>query len=192
MNSTTYFIITLLFGWCGAHKFIQKKYGMGLLYLFTFGLFTFGWAIDCIRALLPILRHKNGEPSPHVVYDDSSVININTLIDDRQRIVDDCTRLISSTTNSDVFFSRYDLLLKTLSDMGDYVMLGRYNDYKQSNIESFIVRSYNNALIKADGMKTEKGKCNQFRKAYDDIMKHSSELSDHTLELVEQKFSRKK
>lgn len=191
MNSTAFFIITLLFGWCGAHKFIQKKYGMGLLYLVTFGLFGLGWAVDCFRALLPVLRNKNGTPSPHVVYNDISVINSDTLIDDRQRIVDDCMRLISSTTNSDVFFSRYDLLLKTLSDMGEYVMLGRYNDYKQSNIESFIVRSYNNALIKADGMKTEKGKCNQFRKAYDDIMKHSSELSDHNLELVEQKFSSK-
>ena len=69
MNNTTYFIITLLFGWCGAHKFIQKKYGMGLLYLFTFGLFTFGWAIDCIRALLPLLRRKTGAPASGAQHD---------------------------------------------------------------------------------------------------------------------------
>ena len=69
MNSTTFFIITLLFGWCGAHKFIQKKYGMGLLYLFTFGLFTFGWAVDCIRALLPVLRHKKEVPAANAQHD---------------------------------------------------------------------------------------------------------------------------
>ena len=69
MNSTAFFIITLLFGWCGAHKFIQKKYGLGLLYLFTFGLFTFGWAVDCIRALLPVLRHKNGAPAAGAQHD---------------------------------------------------------------------------------------------------------------------------
>ena len=69
MNSTTFFIITLLFGWCGAHKFIQKKYGMGLLYLFTFGLFTFGWAVDCIRALLPVLRHKKEAPAASSQHD---------------------------------------------------------------------------------------------------------------------------
>ena len=48
---------------------IQKKYGLGLLYLFTFGLFTFGWAVDCIRALLPVLRHKNGAPAAGAQHD---------------------------------------------------------------------------------------------------------------------------
>lgn len=180
------FIITLLFGWCGVHKFIQKKAGMGILYLLTFGLFGIGWIYDCIICFAN-MRKCNQRPSASY----EPLIDVDVVVDDRKRIVDDCTRLISTTTSSDVFFSRYDLLLKTLSEMGDYVMLGRFNDYKQSNIESFIVRSYNNALIKADGMKTEKGKCNQFKKAYDDIMKHRSELSDHNLELVEQKFSGK-
>lgn len=69
MNSTTFFIITLLFGWCGAHKFIQKKCGMGLLYLVTFGLFGLGWAVDCFRALLPVLRHKNGAPAASAQHD---------------------------------------------------------------------------------------------------------------------------
>lgn len=180
------FIITLLFGWCGVHKFIQKKAGMGILYLLTFGLFGIGWIYDCIICFAN-MRKCNQQPSASY----GPLIDVDVVVDDRKRIVDDCTRLISTTTSSDVFFSRYDLLLKTLSEMGEYVMLGRFNDYKQSNIESFIIRSYNNALIKADGMKTEKGKCNQFRKAYDDIMKHRSELSDHNLELVEQKFSGK-
>lgn len=180
------FIITLLFGWCGIHKFMQKKAGMGILYLLTFGLFGIGWVYDCIISFVNIRKCTQQASVPY-----EPLIDADVVVDDRKRIVDDCTRLISTTTSSDVFFSRYDLLLKTLSEMGDYVMLGRFNDYKQSNIESFIIRSYNNALIKADGMKTEKGKCNQFRKAYDDIMKHRSELSDHNLELVEQKFSGK-
>ena len=42
------FIICLLFGWLGVHKFMEKKTGMGLLYLFTFGLFGIGWIVDCI------------------------------------------------------------------------------------------------------------------------------------------------
>lgn len=35
------FIITLLFGWLGVHKFMQKKYGLGILYFFTLGLRCF-------------------------------------------------------------------------------------------------------------------------------------------------------
>lgn len=64
MSKKAYFIITLLFGWCGAHKFMQKKYGMGFLYLCTFGLFCVGWIIDCILALLPLLHHSSSAPAP--------------------------------------------------------------------------------------------------------------------------------
>ncbi len=51
------FIITLLFGWLGVHKFIQKKYGLGILYFFTLGLFGIGWLIDTITAFM---RMTNG------------------------------------------------------------------------------------------------------------------------------------
>lgn len=50
------FIITLLFGWLGAHKFAQKKYGLGILYLLTFGLCGFGWAIDTIVAFVKMVN----------------------------------------------------------------------------------------------------------------------------------------
>lgn len=43
------FIVCLLLGFLGIHKFIEKKIGMGILYLFTCGLFGFGWLYDCIR-----------------------------------------------------------------------------------------------------------------------------------------------
>lgn len=50
------FIITVLLGWCGIHKFLQKKAGMGIIYLFTFGLFGIGWFYDCITAFRAISK----------------------------------------------------------------------------------------------------------------------------------------
>lgn len=44
----TKFWITLLFGWSGIHKIMDKKYGTGILYFFTFGLFGIGWIVDII------------------------------------------------------------------------------------------------------------------------------------------------
>ncbi len=41
----------LLLGYFGAHKFYERKWGMGILYLFTGGLFGFGWLIDCVLLL---------------------------------------------------------------------------------------------------------------------------------------------
>ena len=43
------FTICLLFGIFGVHKFMEKKIGMGILYLFTAGLFCLGWFYDCIK-----------------------------------------------------------------------------------------------------------------------------------------------
>ena len=39
-------LITILFGGLGVHKFMQNETGLGVLYLFTFGLFGIGWIYD--------------------------------------------------------------------------------------------------------------------------------------------------
>lgn len=44
--------LCLFLGWLGAHKFYEGKTGMGILYLFTFGLFGFGWVIDAIKCII--------------------------------------------------------------------------------------------------------------------------------------------
>ena len=41
-------ILCLLFGTFGVHKFYEKKYLMGFLYLFTFGLLTIGVVVDLV------------------------------------------------------------------------------------------------------------------------------------------------
>lgn len=45
-------MITISFGCLGVHKFIDKKPLQGLLYIFTFGLFIFGWVIDIVVSIL--------------------------------------------------------------------------------------------------------------------------------------------
>ena len=55
-------LITIFFGWAGVHKFIAKKPAIGLIYLFTFGLFGIGWFIDVIQAFLA-LKQKGAQTS---------------------------------------------------------------------------------------------------------------------------------
>ena len=50
------FLITLFFGWSGAHKFMESKIGVGILYLFTFGLFGVGWIVDSVHAYRDISK----------------------------------------------------------------------------------------------------------------------------------------
>lgn len=43
-------LVTIFLGPLGIHKFMEKKYGLGILYFFTFGLFGIGWLIDIFLA----------------------------------------------------------------------------------------------------------------------------------------------
>ena len=55
------FIICLFFGYLGIHKFMEKKIGMGVLYLFTMGLFGFGWLFDCVKYLIVAIKRTTTE-----------------------------------------------------------------------------------------------------------------------------------
>lgn len=63
MNNLTYFLLVLFGGWFGLHKFIQKKILMGILYLFTFGLFGIGWMIDIVIAIKNLVQSKATKPA---------------------------------------------------------------------------------------------------------------------------------
>lgn len=58
-NKWISFLLCLFLGGIGAHKFYEGKIGMGVLYLFTCGLFGIGWLIDTILLLL--------KPNPYYV-----------------------------------------------------------------------------------------------------------------------------
>ena len=45
-SKMTALILCIFLGFFGAHKFYVGKIGMGIVYLFTIGLFGFGWLID--------------------------------------------------------------------------------------------------------------------------------------------------
>lgn len=58
-NKWVAFLLCLFLGFIGAHKFYEGKYLMGVLYIFTFGLFIIGWAVDAIAILM--------KPNPYYV-----------------------------------------------------------------------------------------------------------------------------
>lgn len=56
----TELILAWFLGFFGAHKFYRKKYGMGILYILTFGLFVIGWLGDAISLTLQYFSGKKG------------------------------------------------------------------------------------------------------------------------------------
>ena len=53
------FLLCFFLGFIGAHKFYEGKTGMGILYIFTLGLFGIGWLIDTLIILF--------KPNPYYV-----------------------------------------------------------------------------------------------------------------------------
>ena len=58
-NKWVAFFLCLFLGGIGAHKFYEGKTGLGILYLFTMGLFFIGWLVDLITLLF--------KPNPYYV-----------------------------------------------------------------------------------------------------------------------------
>ncbi len=50
-NKWVAFALCLFLGFFGAHKFYEGKIGMGILYIFTVGLFYIGWFVDLVKIL---------------------------------------------------------------------------------------------------------------------------------------------
>lgn len=55
------FLITLCLGWLGVHRFMQKKYVTGVIWLFTLGLCGIGWAADTIIAFAKLVNGKKSQ-----------------------------------------------------------------------------------------------------------------------------------
>ena len=58
-NKWVALILCILLGYFVGHKFYEGKAGMGILYIFTFGLFGIGVIVDFITILL--------KPNPYYV-----------------------------------------------------------------------------------------------------------------------------
>ncbi len=53
-------LLCIMLGVIGAHHFYAGKIGMGILYLFTGGLFGIGWFVDVIRIACGTYRDNDG------------------------------------------------------------------------------------------------------------------------------------
>ena len=59
-SKKTGLLCCILGGWLGIHHFYVGRIGMGLLYLFTLGLFCFGWFYDIYRIASGKFKDSHG------------------------------------------------------------------------------------------------------------------------------------
>ena len=61
VDADAFFYKSLFGGVIGIHKFLMKQWLMGVVYLFTLGLFGFGWFFDCLFMIFGFYRVNKRE-----------------------------------------------------------------------------------------------------------------------------------
>lgn len=112
------------------------------------------------------------------------------------RIAEDSEYLVNTTVNPDVFFSRYDLLIKQytkLSQVENYinlsvkmpsVYLADLETLRDYNTSLFIKRWYSRLKEDVETLKTEKGKKNRLIKNFTKLSTYKYYLSESNIELL--------
>lgn len=118
------------------------------------------------------------------------------------KIIQDCLKILSDTIKPDTFFSRLDLLKersKHLILLEPYVKFegasptAGFNEVlekEQEAIYEFIVRYFNATFEKAQSLKTEKGKENQYKKFYDSLVQYYDLMNDENIRYIEYKYKK--
>lgn len=55
-QKTIALLLAIFLGQFGAYRFFKHQYGLGILYLFTGGLFFIGWIVDIVQAAIALIR----------------------------------------------------------------------------------------------------------------------------------------
>lgn len=124
------------------------------------------------------------------------------MVSDNMRIFDDSANIINSTLKPDVFFSRLELAeekLNNLARIEPYIkqvpaitlkqslssLVNELQENKSKYIMDFLYRYYWTVKEKAEGMKTEKGKQNQFLKFRESLEPYKCQFNNVTVNIFE-------
>lgn len=113
------------------------------------------------------------------------------------RIMNDCSTILRTTVNPEVFFDRLQLLTahcRALADLEQYISFSGASptdvcntlaSEKQDIIREFLVRCFQSADAKADTLKTSRGKLNQYQRLYDSLIPYFAEMDTGNIDFVE-------
>lgn len=117
------------------------------------------------------------------------------------RIINDCARLVQTTTKPDVFFSRLQLLWEKsehLAKLEKYISFSgaspsaafaEVRENHQTAITEFLIRYFSETFDKAEAMKTEKGRIGKYQKFYDSLQDYYRYMNDENIDYIETKYA---
>jgi TM2 domain-containing membrane protein YozV len=71
INAIAYLLFAIFLGGIGVHRFYRGSIGMGILYIFTGGLFGIGWLVDIIYAIIWLTER---DPNDEILFVDNQYV----------------------------------------------------------------------------------------------------------------------
>ena len=121
-SRTTAYLLWFFLGLWGGHKFYLGKIGIGVLYLFTFGIFGIGWLIDLftlggqidsVNALNLAMRGGGNQQSQN----QNVVVNVTAPTTQPEQIKKNAEQEILKLTSEQTQLSVKEIMMKTGLDM---------------------------------------------------------------------------
>lgn len=211
MSKSVRVLVTILGGWFGLHKYLDKKVGMGILYTLTVGLFCFGWIYDCIKACTSpnISDTKLSKENMIlwqnlVMHTDTNrlVTNYSQLkstsdmhIEGNARILNDSWKLINETTTPDVYFKRLDMIIECYNNLVDleqfYITnmnpINKLQELDEISLtHSFIQRYWYKVVTDAEKLKTDTAKVKRKKKAKEVLMEYRDHIDSDNMQYIQE------
>lgn len=125
--------------------------------------------------------------------------NLSKVIINRDsEITQDCLKLIENTTNPKVFFERLDLLEEKIDEILqfkpyikeiDFDEIEKIKEIREDATTIFLQRYYEKVSKKAETLKTEKGKNNQFKKYVESLNSYKIKMSYEQIQFYLSKYN---
>lgn len=137
------------------------------------------------------------EPVPKLIMTEQQLkAQTQIRVENDLRIIADCNALIEKTVKPDVFFSRLQLLEEKAVDLTRFEKyipftgakpsdaLGELRSNKQEAIGQFLIRYFGTVFDKAESLKTDKAKMNQYQKFYDSVQPFFGIMNEKNIDYV--------
>lgn len=139
-------------------------------------------------------EYKKSEKIVPKKFTDQELISAKFIIEQKQTMINDSLKIIKTTKNVDTFFSRYNLLINSLTEIIETIDIYKgylsmnnnsvqilYNDLvinKSSYIDGLIQRSSSQLIEKVDSLSTDKSILNHINKFKESLFAFTNELNE--------------
>ena len=150
------FIITLLFGWLGVHRFMKNDILLGFIYLITVGVFGICWIIDTIKVGVELhnlkressINNKSNLSNNSEEKEDKNYLLYKSLSTDIINMSSEIERMFENGILNEINYLKLFDIIKNYKDKAEDISIKSKSVYNQeySEVLEKMIRGFHNIV----------------------------------------------